>query len=112
MFLYVGLLGFVVVAYLSVYAITMVFSNRIFQNWDLGIEWVLRSKAMELESLRCIVSCLEIVVVVRYALFSWETQSPKGHLNVYIYMMFVQTRNSAEREVLMEIIRLEVLNLL
>ena len=46
-------------------AIIVVFSTRIFRNLVLGIEWVLRCKAMELESLRCIVSCLERVVVVR-----------------------------------------------
>ena len=46
---------------------------------------VLRWKAIELESLRCIVSCLERVVVVRtsYALFSLEAQSPREHLNKY-----------------------------
>ena len=46
------------------------FLTRIFRNLDLGIEWVLRCKAMELESLRFIVSRLERVVVVRptYAL--------------------------------------------
>ena len=66
---------------------------------------------MELESLRCIVSRLERVVVVGpiYALFSLETQSPKGDLN--IYMMFVLSRSSVEGEELLEIIRLEVLNL-
>ena len=48
----------------------------------MGIEWVLRCKAIELESLRCIVSRVERVVVVRptYALFSLETRSPKGHV--------------------------------
>ena len=61
-------------------AIIVVFSIRIFRNLDLGIEWVLRCKANELESLRYIVSRLERVVVERptYALFSLETQSPKG----------------------------------
>ena len=65
----------------------MVFSTKIFRNLDLGIEWVLRCKAMELESLRCIVIRLERVVVVRptYILFSLETQSPRKHLNIYIY---------------------------
>ncbi len=50
----------------------MVFSTRIFRNLDLEIEWVLRCK---LESLRCIVSRLERVVVVRpkYALFYLKT---------------------------------------
>ena len=55
--------------------IIVVLSTRTFRNLDLGIEWVLRCKAMELESSRCIVSRLERVVVVRptYALFSLET---------------------------------------
>ena len=87
------------------------FSTRIFQNLDLGIECVLRCKAIELESLRCIVSRLERVVVVNQHThyFLWR-QSPKGHLN--IYTMLVLSRSSVEGEVLLEIIRLEVLNLL
>ena len=39
--------------------------TKIFRNLDLGIKCFLRCKAMELESLRCIVSRLERVVVVR-----------------------------------------------
>ena len=35
------------------------FVARIFRNLDLGIEWILRCKAIELESLRCIVSRLK-----------------------------------------------------
>ena len=52
-------------------AIIFVFSTKIFRIVDLRIEWFLRCKAMELESLRCIVSRLERVVVVRptYVLF-------------------------------------------
>ena len=67
---------------------------------------------MELESLRCIISCLERVLVVRptYILFSLETQSFKGHLNIYTTL--VLSRSSMEGEELLEIIRLEVLNLL
>ena len=67
---------------------------------------------MELESLRCIVSHMERVVVVRptYALFSLETQSPREHLD--LYSTFVQSRSSIDWEVLLEIIRLEVLNFL
>ena len=40
---------------------------------------------MDLESFRCIVSCQERDVEVRptYTLFSLETQSPSGHLNIY-----------------------------
>ena len=67
---------------------------------------------MELESLRCIVSRLERVVVVRptyVLLFLGDTVS-QGHLN--ISTMFVQSRNSVEEEELLEIISLEVLNLL
>ena len=81
----------------------MVFSSRIFRNLDLGIEWVLRCKPMELESLRCIVNSLERVVVVRptYALFYLETQSPKGNLN--ICTMFIQSRISVKGEELLEI---------
>ena len=92
--------------------IIVVFSARIFWNLNLGMEWVLRCKAMKPESLRCIVSRLERVVLVRpiYVLFFLETQSPKGHLN--IYTMFVLSRSSVEVEELLEIIRLEVLNLL
>ena len=93
-------------------AIIVVSSTRIFQNLDLGIEWVLRCKAMELESLRCIVRRFERVVVDRpmYVLFSLERQSLKGHLNMYT--AFVLSRSSVEEEELLEIIRLEVLNLL
>ena len=86
-------------------------STRIFQNLDLEIEWVLRCKPMELESLRCMVSRLERVIVVRptYVLFSLETQSPKGHLN--IHTTFVLSGNSEEWGELLEIIKLEVFNL-
>ena len=66
-------------------AIIVVFSTRIFQNLDLWMEWVLRCKAMEIESLRCIVSCLERVVVVRptYVLFSLETVSQGTFEHIY-----------------------------
>ena len=66
-------------------AIILVFSTRIFQNLNLGIEWVLRCKAMELESLRCIVSRLERVVVVRpiFVLFSLETVSQGTFEHIY-----------------------------
>ena len=48
-----------------------------FQHLDLGIECALRCKAMELESLRCIVRRLERVVAVRPTceLFLLETVS-------------------------------------
>ena len=45
-------------------AIIEVFSTRIFRNLDLGRKWLLRRRALELESLRCIVGRLERVVVV------------------------------------------------
>ena len=89
-------------------AIIVVFSTRISKNLDLGIEWLLKCWAMELELLRCIVKHLERVIVVRpsYILFSLETHSPKGHLN--IYMMFVLSRSSVEEGDLFEIIRLYI----
>ena len=61
------------------------FTIRIFGNLDLGIEWLLKGKAIELESLRCIVRHLErVVVVIRiYILFSLGTWSPEGHLNIH-----------------------------
>ena len=101
-------------------AITVMFSTRIFRNLDLGLEWVLKCKAMELKFLRCIVSRLQSAVEVKptYVLFSLETQSPKGQLNIYIYIYiyiyttFLQSRSSLDVEELLEIIRLEVLNLL
>ena len=40
-------------------AIIVMFSTRTFRNLDLGMEWVLKCKAMELESLRCTVNRLE-----------------------------------------------------
>ena len=88
----------------------MVFSTRIFGNLDLGIEWFLRCKAIELESLRCIEGRVERVVVVRpiYALCSLETQSPRGHLNIYTTL--VLSGSLVVGEALLEIIRLEVLN--
>ena len=91
---------------LTSYAIMVVFSTRIFQNLDLGIKWVLRCKAMELQSLRCIVSYLVRVLVVRptYLLYSLETQSFKGYLN--IYTMFFSSICSVGKEELLEIIRL------
>ena len=62
----------------------MVFSTRTFRNLDLGIKWLLRCRATELESLRSIVRCLERVVVVRptYVLFSLETVS-RGTFDIY-----------------------------
>ena len=87
-------------------AIIVVFSTRIFRNLDLGIERILRCKAMELESLRCIASRLESVIVVKptYALFSLETFE-------HIWDVGPIKKFSGGEE-LLEIIRLEVLNLL
>ena len=67
---------------------------------------------MELKSLRYRGRRPERVVVVKptYVSFTLETQSRKGHLN--IYATFVLYRSSLEWEELLEIIRLEVLNLL
>ena len=73
---------------------------------------VLRCNAKEQESLKCILSRLERVVVVRptYALYSLDTLSSKEHVNRYTTL--VLSRSSVEGEVLLEIIRSEVLNLL
>ena len=51
----------------------------------MGIELVLRCKALKVESLSCIVSRHERVVVVRptYVLFSLEQRSPEEYLNIY-----------------------------
>ena len=70
--------------------IIVVFSVRIFQNLDFGIEWVVRCKAMELESLRFIVRHLERVILVRptYVLFSMETVSQ----GTFIYQFKPKTR--------------------
>ena len=70
-------------------AIIVAFPTRIFRNLDLGIEWVLRCKAMELESLKCIVSCLERVIVVRptYISFSLETASQGTFEHIYMFVL-------------------------
>ena len=70
---------------------------------DLGIEWFLIWKAIELESLRCIVSHQERVVGVRptYALFSLATQSPREHLNKYTTLVLLRSfKNKHITEVL------------
>ena len=84
----------------------MVFSTRIFRNLDLEIEWVLRCKAMELESLRCIVSRLESVIVVRptYVLFSFETVSQGIFEHIYDVCLIKKLGLGGN------FIRLEVLN--
>ena len=58
----------------------MVYSTRIFRNLDFGIEWVLRCKAMKLESLRCIVNRTERIVAVRpivYIRYIWFVKNQK-----------------------------------
>ena len=63
----------------------MVFSTRIFRNLDFGIEWVLRFKAMELESLRYVVSRHGKVVLIKptFVLFSLETVSQGTFAYIY-----------------------------
>ena len=60
-------------------------SISIFRNLNLEIEWVLRYKAMELESLRYIVRRLETIVVVRptYVSFSLGTVSQETFKHIY-----------------------------
>ena len=61
---------------------------------------------------RCIVSLLDRVVEVKptYILLLSEIQSPKGHLNLYITLIFCKTPIKGEELFLMT--RFEVLNLL
>ena len=61
---------------------------------------------------RCIVSLLDRVVEVKptYILLLSEIQSPKGHLNLYITLVFCKTPIEGEELFLMT--RFEVLNLL
>ena len=62
---------------------------------------------------RCIVSLLDRVVEVKptyILLLSSEIQSPKGHLNLYITLVFCKTPIEGEELFLMT--RFEVLNLL
>ena len=67
---------------------------------------------MELVSERCIVSLLDRVLEVKptYILLFSEIQSPKGHLNWYIMLVFCKTPLEGEELFLMT--KLEVLNLL
>ena len=71
----------------------------------MEIECVLKCKAMKLESLKCIVRCLERVKGVRlkYVSFSLETQSPNGHLNIYTSVL---SKSLVEGEELLEIVTL------
>ena len=81
-----------------------------FFKFGFGIEWVLRCKTTEPESLRGIVRRLGRVVVLspRYVLFALQTHSPKGHLN--IYTTFVRLSSSVEGKELLEIVKSEILN--
>ena len=67
---------------------------------------------MKLVSERCIISLFDRVVEVKptYILFSAEIQYPKGHLNLYITLVFCKTPIEGGELFLM--IKLEVLNLL
>ena len=60
---------------------------------------------------RCIVSLLDRVVEVKptYILLLSEIQSPKGHLNLYITLVFCKTPIEGEE---LFLTRFEVLNLL
>ena len=66
---------------------------------------------MELVSERRIVGLLDMVVEVKpiYILLFSEIQSPKGHLNWYITLVFCKTPIEGEELFLMT--KLEVLNL-
>ena len=68
--------------------------------------------AMELESERWIFSLLDKVVEGKppYILLFSEIQSPKGHLNWYITLVFCKTPIKGKQLFLMT--KLEVLNLL
>ena len=64
-------------------AIIVVFSTKIFWKLDLGIEWFLRCKAMELESFRCIVSCKMAYEV---------SESAWGNFGKFIYQFQPETK--------------------
>ena len=87
------------------------FSVRIFRNSVVEHECFFKCCAMELVSERWIVSLLNRLVEVKptYILLFSEIQSPKGHLNLYIMLVFCKT--PIEREELFLMTKLEVLNL-
>ena len=68
-------------------------SVRIFRSCAVGHECFFKCWAIELVSERCIVSLLDRVVEVKptYILLLSEIQSPKGHLNLYITLVFCKT---------------------
>ena len=92
-------------------AIIVVFSTRIFKNLCLGIKWVLRREATELESLRWIVRRLERFVVVNQRTYiSVGDTVSKGTIE-HVYIVCPIKKFSGGEE-LLKIIRWEVLNLL
>ena len=82
---------------------------RIFRSCAVGHECFFKCWAIELVSERCIVSLLDRVVEVKptYMLLLSEIQSPKGHLNLYITLVFCKTPIEGEELFLMS--RFEVL---
>ena len=90
----------------------VVLSVRIFRSCVVGHECFFKCWAIELVSERCIVSLLDRVVEVKptYILLLSEIQSPKGHLNLYITLVFCKTPIEGEELFLMT--RFEVLSLL
>ena len=87
-------------------------SVRIFRSCVVGHECFFKCCAIELVSERCIVSLLDRVVEVKptYILLLSEIQSPRGHLNLYITLVFCNTPIEGEELFLMS--KFEVLNLL
>ena len=73
------------------YSNIVVFPVRIFRNSIVRHECFFKCCAMELISERCIVSLLNRGIEVKPT-FS-EIQSPKGHLNWYITLFFLQNSN-------------------
>ena len=78
-------------------------SVRIFRCCVVGHECFFKCWAIELVSERCIVSLLNRVVEVKptYILLLSEIQSPKGHLNLYITLVFCKTPFEGEELFLM-----------
>ena len=81
----------------------VVLSVRIFRSCVVGHEYFFKCWAIELVSERCIVSLLNRVVEVKptYILLLSEIQSPKGHLNLYITLVFCKTPIEGEELFLM-----------
>ena len=82
----------------------VVLSVRIFRSCVVGHECFFKCWAIELVSERCIVSLLDRVVEVKptyILLLLSEIQSPKGHLNLYITLVFCKTPIEGEELFLM-----------